>query len=63
MAYYIQKPSIIDSNITVYFDGINKWSDDFSLKALYSTEEEANAVIVNTDGKNGGFVNSIVVSE
>ncbi len=63
MAYYIQKPSIIDSNITVYFDGTNKWSDDFASKAVYSTEEEANAVIANPNGKNGGFVNSTVVSE
>ena len=63
MAYYITKPASIDKSITLYFIGDNRWSDDESKKATYATEELANSVKANPDGRNGGFVGSTVVSE
>jgi len=63
MAYYIKKPSIIDSSITVYYSGNSRWTDDFSQKSLYASEEAAQNLMVNNDGKNGGWSNAIVVSE
>ena len=63
MAYYITKPASIDKSITLYFIGENRWSDDESKKVTYATEELANTAKDNTDGRNGGFVGSTVVSE
>ncbi len=61
MAYYISKPSIIDSNVTVYYAGANRWTDDISEKALFATEEGANAIRENPDGKNGGWKDSVII--
>jgi hypothetical protein len=38
MAYYISKPSRIDPSITVYYVGDNRWTDDASQKATFSTK-------------------------
>ena len=53
MAVIIKKPSRL-AGITVYFAGGNRWSDDRS-QAQEMTSEEATAMMVNTDGTNGGW--------
>ena len=63
MAYYITKPASIDSSITLYFKGDNRWSDDPTGKVTYETEELANSAKANPDGMNGGFTGATVVSE
>ena len=63
MAYYLTKPASIDPDITLYFKGENRWSDDPSGKMTYETEELANSAKANPDGRNGGFNGSTVVSE
>ena len=63
MAYYITTPALVDSSITLYYKGDNRWSDDASQKVTYETEEEANNLMVNPDGRNGGWSNATVVSE
>ena len=63
MAYYITKPASIDSSITLYFKGDNRWSDNPEGKVTYETEEIANSAKANPDGRNGGFNGSTVVSE
>ena len=63
MAYYITKPASIDPDITLYFKGNNRWSDDPSGKITYATEELANSAKANPDGMNGGFTGATVVSE
>ena len=61
MAYYIKKPAILVSG-DVYYKGNATWTQDSSEKATY-TQSAANAMIANTDGKNGGFSGATVVSE
>jgi hypothetical protein len=63
MAYYITKSASIDTSITLYFKGDNRWSDDPTGKITYATEELANSAKANPDGRNGGFIGSTVVSE
>ena len=52
MATIIKKSSKL-AGITVYYGG-NRWSDSSS-DALEMTSDEADALMVNTDGKNGGW--------
>ena len=61
MAYYIKKPAILVSG-DVYYKGNATWTQDSSEKATY-TQSAANAMIANTNGKNGGFTGATVVSE
>ena len=61
MAYYIKKPAILVSG-DVYYKGDATWTQDSSDKATY-TQSAANAMIANTNGKNGGFTGATVVSE
>ena len=61
MAYYIKKPAILVSG-DVYYKGDATWTQDSSEKATY-TQSAANAMIANTNGKNGGFTGATVVSE
>ena len=61
MAYYIKKPGILVSG-DVYYKGDSTWTQDSSEKATY-TQSAANAMIANSDGKNGGFSGATVVSE
>jgi hypothetical protein len=63
MSYYISKPSRIDPNITVYYAGDNRWTDDASQKATFPTESVAAELIDNPDGTNGGWTGSTVVAE
>ncbi len=63
MAYYISKSSRIDPNITVYYAGDNRWTDDASQKARFTTKKAATALITNPDGTNGGWTGSTIVAE
>tara|TARA_A100001011_G_scaffold67532_1_gene68781 strand:+ start:2855 stop:3046 length:192 start_codon:yes stop_codon:yes gene_type:complete len=63
MAYHIKKSSVLSTSKTVYYKGNSSWSDVYADRKTYSAETDANAEIVNTDGKNGGFKGSTVVSE
>jgi len=60
MAYYIQKPSLIDPDVIVYYAGKNRWTDDPAQKVLFATEEATN--IIHQE-KRDGWKNSTVVSE
>ena len=63
MAYYLQKPSLVDSNIVVYYAGNSRWTDDASQKTTFATEDEVNSLMYNPEGKNGGWSNVTIVSE
>lgn len=63
MAYFIQKPSLIDKNLTVYYAGDNRWTDDKFQKLKFSTKKKATSLIANADGKNGGWTNAKILSE
>ena len=54
MAILIKKPSALGSD-TVYYTGGTRWSDDRSEAQSFVDEATANAVMVNTDGTNGGW--------
>ena len=43
MAFRIQKPSIMPSVGTVYYQGDNHWNELFSKRKLYDTEAAAKA--------------------
>ena len=63
MAFHIKKNSVLINSKTVYYKGDSKWSDVYADRKKYSAKADANAEIVNTDGKNGGFTGSSVVTE
>ena len=63
MKYYIKKPSLVDSNITVYYIGNKTWSDDESQKIVFTNESEALTIMENSDGRNGGWKDATIVSE
>jgi hypothetical protein len=63
MPYHITRPAKLDSSITLYYHGGNRWCDESVGRVTFATLEEANAKVSNTDGKNGGFANATVVSE
>ena len=51
----------MNSQITVYYKGSNRWSDLYSERLVF--DENPSSLLENPDGKNGGFKNAIVVSE
>lgn len=63
MGYYIKKTSALPSVGDVFWTGGDNWSDTIADKKVYANQSTANAKIVNTDGKNGGFSGASVVSE
>ncbi len=63
MPYHIKKPRVIETSKFVYWEGGNAWTDDFSKRKTYVNKGTADSKIVNTDGKNGGFKNAVVVEE
>ena len=63
MAYHIKKQSVLLDSKTVYYKGDSKWTDTYADRKSYSTKSAADAEIVNTDAKNGGFNGSSVVTE
>tara|TARA_B100002019_G_scaffold171826_1_gene148518 strand:- start:148 stop:336 length:189 start_codon:yes stop_codon:yes gene_type:complete len=54
MAHLIKKPSALGTD-TVYYAGGTRWSDNRSEAQSFVDEAAANAVMVNTDGTNGGW--------
>lgn len=63
MAFYIKKPSVMVPGKTVYYTGNNSWSEDASDKKTWSTSTTPTNLMVNTDGKNGGWTGATVVEE
>ena len=63
MPYHIKKQSTLIESKTVYYTGDSKWSDAYSERKSYISESDAKSVTANTDGKNGGFVGSVIVEE
>ena len=59
MAKLIKKSSALGSD-TVYYTGGNHWSDDRSAAKSFANASAANAVMVNTDGTNGGWTGAVV---
>ncbi len=52
--YHIKKKaSLTDEDI--YFKGGVNWSDNFDSRKKYTSKASVEAVLVNTDGKNGGM--------
>jgi len=54
MATILKRTSKL-AGVPVYYSGGNRWSDDSS-EALEMTSSEADALMVNPDGTNGGWV-------
>ena len=64
MAYHIKKNSVLlGAAKPVYYNGDATWPASYADRKSYSTKSAADAEIVNTDGKNGGFNGSSVVTE
>ena len=63
MAFHIKKQSVLLDSKTVYYKGNSTWTDTYADRKSYSTKSSADAEIVNTDGRNGGFTGSTVVTE
>jgi hypothetical protein len=63
MAYYLTKPALIDSSITLYYAGGSRWSDQISEKAVFATREVLDEKIANADNLSGGFKTATVVEE
>ena len=60
--YHIKKKaSLTDDDI--YFKGGVSWSDDFDSRKKYTSKSSVEAVLVNTDGTNGGMTNASYVKE
>ena len=60
--YHIKKKaSLTDDDI--YFKGGVNWSDDFDSRKKYTSKSSVEAVLVNTDGTNGGMNNASYVKE
>ena len=53
MATILKRTSQL-AGVTVYYTGNRRWTDDRS-EALEMTSSEADSLIVNPDGKNGGW--------
>ena len=57
MATILKRTSKL-AGIPVYYAGSRRWTDDRT-QALEMTSDEADALIVNPDGTNGGWTGSI----
>ena len=53
MPFHIKRPRPYMSSRDVYYRGNCQWTDDYSKREVYSSNPSA--MLVNTDGKNGGF--------
>ena len=52
--YHIKKKASL-TNDDIYFKGGVSWSDNFDSRKKYTSKASVEAVLVNTDGTNGGF--------
>lgn len=57
MATIIKKPSVLVGR-PVYYTGDRNWTEDRS-KAVQMSSEEADALMDNPDGKNGGWTGAV----
>ncbi len=62
MAQIIKKQAAIGTH-TVYYTGGSHWSDDRSKAKSFANAALANAEMVNTDGKNGGWTGASLETE
>ena len=64
MSFHIKKSFILDSSKNMYYTGGIHWSEDYSKRKNYSTESEADTVLVTGGGEHTEqFRNSIVSSD
>ena len=63
MAFHIQKTSAIDSSLVVYYVKQYHWSDNYDERKTWATRTSPTNLMVNPDGKNGGWERAIVVEE
>ena len=52
--YHIKKKASLTSD-DIYFKGGVSWSDNFDSRKKYTSKSSVEAVLVNTDGTNGGM--------
>ena len=60
MPFHIKRPRPFMSG-DVYYKGDCQWTSTYADRTIYSSNPSA--MLVNTDGKNGGFNGASVVSE
>ena len=63
MSYHIKKTCVLDSSITLYYEGGTRWTHEYSKRNVYSTKTGADRRVDNSSGQNGGFKYSTVVEE
>ena len=62
--YHIKRPSRIDSTKDSYYTGADaKWTSDYSSRKQYTNKSTTEAMLVNNDGRNGGWVGASVITE
>ena len=61
MAFHIKKPSVLKSGADVYYLGDRRWTENFADRKQYS--DNPSSLLVNNNGKNGGWTGATVVSE
>ena len=52
--YHIKKKASLTEN-DIYYTGDVNWSDEYTQRKKYTSKASVEAVLVNTDGTNGGF--------
>ena len=60
MPFHIKRPRPFQTG-DVYYKGDCQWTNTYGDRKVYSSNPSA--MLVNTDGKNGGFNGATVVSE
>jgi len=67
MAFHIKRTSQLDSSKTVYYvkksGGSAHWSDDYNQRKTWKTNTSPTNLMINSDGKNGGWTGSYIVEE
>ncbi len=67
MAFHIKRTSAADSSKTVYYvkksNGSAYWSDDYSNRKIWETNTTPTNMMINSDGKNGGWAGASIVEE
>ena len=65
MPSHIKKPPIPNNAGIgdIYYTGGSLWDEDYANRKQYTNKSTADAKIVNTNGKNGGFAGASVVTE
>ena len=65
MPYHIKKPGIPNNAGIgdIYYTGGSLWDEDYAIRKQYTNKSTADAKVVNTNGKNGGFAGASVVTE